>query len=70
MARFKVKINTDSAAFGDDDPAFADDPTPELARILRRIAEQLETESFHEFRTVYDVNGNAVGRYTLRDEDA
>lgn len=61
MGDFTLTIHTDNAAF---DP----DPRPELAAILRHIAHMIETgATIHRFQTVYDVNGNDVGRYRLAD---
>lgn len=60
---FVVRIDTDNAAFEDD-------PRPELARILRVIADKVE-QSGNEigwFQTVRDINGNDVGRFALKDE--
>lgn len=57
---FTVKIDTENAAF---DP----DPTPELARLLRAIADRIETgDDYGHFLTIYDVNGNDVGRFALK----
>lgn len=63
MPRFTVMISTDGAAFEDD-------PTPELARILRRIADDMEQgREYDMFQTIHDVNGNDVGRYALKPDD-
>ena len=48
--------------------AFDNDPSEELARILRAVADRFETESYHALRKVYDVSGNEVGQYTLKGE--
>lgn len=56
---FTIKLDTDNEAFGDR-------PEDEIARILRGIAETLETHDctgVHE--TIRDSNGNAVGRFKL-----
>ena len=61
MSTFTLKIDTDSAAFEGD-------PSPELARILRGIADHIERGGEYEFfQTILDVNGNDVGRYALKD---
>lgn len=56
---FKLVIGTDNAAF---EPQ----PTTEIVRILREVANKIEREEQDLFpsRTVYDVNGNDVGRYS------
>jgi hypothetical protein len=60
---FRLYIRT-----GND--AFADNPAPELARILRSIADKIETEGEAPwaYQTVRDINGNDVGRYALKGE--
>lgn len=52
-----------------DNAAFEPEPHDELARILRHVAYQLEHESYDQFRTIFDVNGNDVGRFALRPDD-
>jgi hypothetical protein len=52
--------------FETDTPAFADDPVIETARILRDVAARLERG--HEVGgKVRDLNGNAVGAFTLNN---
>lgn len=61
---FRLYIQTDSAAFDGD-------PAPELARILRAIAERIEAgEELSHYLTIFDANGNDVGRYALKDEES
>lgn len=66
---FKLHIHCNNAAFCDD----SDTPTqasaaPELARILRQVADRLESgDSFDTFRTIHDVNGNDVGRFAMKE---
>ena len=55
MATFKVEINTDNAAFGDN-------PELELSRILGELAE--EVLSADDEITITDANGNTVGKAT------
>lgn len=68
MSSFSLHIATDNAAF------FAHgSPAPmaramELARILRRTADELENG--YEEKTVHDINGNACGRYFWTDRYA
>lgn len=52
----KIEIKMDNAAFGDD-------PNAELARILRELAEQAENGL--RIRTLFDINGNRVGRFEI-----
>lgn len=62
LTRFSVAINTESAAFEDD-------PAPELARILRHIAQRIEDgETGDMFQTILDENGNDVGRWAHKPE--
>jgi hypothetical protein len=59
----KIHIRTTNAAFHDE--AGEPDPAPELARILRKIANRIEAEGQQTDRgerwTVLDSNGNTVG---------
>lgn len=50
-----------------DNDAFQDAPAMEVARILRQEADRLEDGAYDvpKFRTVFDVNGNDVGRAKL-----
>jgi hypothetical protein len=58
MKRFKVEIDTVNAAFGED----LDDAGRELARILRRLADEVEDGTAWDGPgTLRDVNGNSVG---------
>ena len=54
---FTLKINTDNAAF--------EDAGPEVARILRDLARQIETEAGEASGRLRDLNGNTVGEYKL-----
>ena len=64
---FHLNIHTGNAAFEDD-------PFLELARILRKIANNLETSDRQWVsrdgslmsQTIRDFNGNDVGRYALK----
>lgn len=51
---FVLTIKTDNAAFEDD-------PTAEVARILRGLADRLEGASPDEDYPLRDLNGNCVG---------
>jgi hypothetical protein len=50
----KITISMDNAAFEDGEGK------PELARILRRLADKVEAGDEPPF--LYDVNGNKVGK--------
>ena len=54
---FTLKIKTDNAAF--------EDAGPEVARILRDLARQLEGETGEASGRLRDLNGNTVGEYRL-----
>lgn len=57
MAKFKLEIVTDNAAFEEG-------PATELARILRDLANRVEQDG--EFDgVVRDINGNVVGKHSL-----
>ena len=49
---FKIQIETAN-------DAFVDDPRSEIVRILRDVADKMETGRF--LNRLYDANGNAVG---------
>lgn len=60
---FTLTIETDNAAFEEAGT------TSEVARILRRLAEELESPYLHGAASagdpVRDINGNTVGRWEL-----
>ena len=55
-----ITLNTDNAAFEDD-------PGAEVARILKRLAGELEgvTLDAGDYAKLLDSNGNTVGRYAV-----
>jgi hypothetical protein len=53
-----IKISTANEAF--------DVPGPEIARILRRLAQEVEMGI--DAGKLYDVNGNAVGSFKYTEE--
>lgn len=63
---FKLEFNTGNAAFVDDDGnALAG---PEIARILREIADRYDSGVWSTngpALPVFDVNGNKIGSYHL-----
>ena len=52
---FKLEIKTGNEAFSDH-------PHWEIARILKKLAEKLENESFYDSCVLVDINGNSVGK--------
>jgi hypothetical protein len=71
--RFELTIDTGNAAFHDDD---GPRPAPELARILREVADDIEGTGavpyrrsddgrLHAEQTIRDINGNRVGSYRM-----
>ena len=45
---------------------FQPDPRLEISRILRDVADQLDNgETADYFRTIFDANGNDVGRFKI-----
>lgn len=57
--KFVLNIDCGNAAF---DP----DPVPEVARILREVADRLESGAFpRNSVNVRDINGNTVGTFRL-----
>lgn len=65
---FTVKIECGNDAFTDEAGNVTNDSAaPELARILREIADRIEAGTdYGWFKTIHDVNGNDVGRYALK----
>jgi hypothetical protein len=60
MAKMKLEIATDNAAFGEE-------PGQELALILREIANHLEAgmnPKAYFTAPIRDTNGNTVGKYS------
>ena len=57
---FRLQIDTSNAAF--------DPPGPELARILRTVADRFEAGDIdHQSTALFDSNGNFVGGYQLSE---
>jgi hypothetical protein len=53
-----------------ENDAFQPDPRPELVAVLRHVANEIERgEDIRFFRTIYDCNGNDIGRYALKPKD-
>ncbi len=71
---FHLNMRCDSAAFHDEiEGDFK--PEVEVARILRAVADKVMSGEFviHDnfgtsYETIFDVNGNDVGRFALKPE--
>lgn len=68
MLRATVEINLENAAFFDDDNVF--DPGPEIARILRNLATEIEQEQPRDGVIIWgtilrDANGNDTGMFEM-----
>jgi len=62
---FTLTISTENAAF--EDCGFGCQEI-EVARILREVADQVEAgKDFSMFRTLFDINGNDVGRAAFKN---
>ena len=63
---FTMNVKTSNAAFTDEDSG-AFNPGPELARILRDVADRMEG-GYVLSGSVFDINGNKVGSFeTVED---
>lgn len=58
-----IKIDTNNSAFSDDQEPAQYAPGPELARILRKIADHVEWGDATAPLPLLDYNGNRVGLY-------
>ena len=66
---FKLSIDCANAAFCEGQTPTPESAAPELARILRAIAERIESgDTFDTFRNCHDINGNTVGTFALKSE--
>ena len=57
---YVIEIKTDNAAFGHD-------PSIEVGRILRELADNITQPGADPERKLYDVNGNHVGSAHVED---
>lgn len=57
--RIQIEFTTGNAAF-------AESPTGEIARILRSLAERVESGMVTDETPIRDINGNRVGTMTIR----
>ena len=62
--KFQLYIQCDKAVFDEN-------PAREVSRILAEISQKIESrdEVPTYFQTIYDVNGNDVGRYAIKPDD-
>ena len=66
---FKLSIDCGNAAFCESDTPTQESAAPELARILRAVADRIESgDTFDTFRNMHDINGNIVGTFALKTE--
>lgn len=66
---FKLSIDCANAAFCEDDAPTQTSAAPELARLLRAVADRLESgDTFNTYRNIQDINGNTVGTFALKSE--
>ncbi len=60
---FKLKFNTESAAFLGDDKEY------EIKRILQKVIKQVEeipiTQAYDNY--IFDINGNKIGQWELTE---
>lgn len=65
---FSLSIDCENAAFCDDDTApTQESAAQELARILRRTADRIESgDRYDTFRNIHDINGNIIGVYAMK----
>ena len=71
-AKFTLAIKCEGAAFDDDETGAVthESAAPELARILRDVAYRIESgDSFDTFRNCIDINGNVVGKFTMKIQE-
>lgn len=60
---FTLTIDCDNDAFSPDEG----DGIPEIARILRHVADKVESRRVHG--GIMDINGSKVGEFDLTEED-
>ena len=70
-AKFTLSIKCSGFAFDDETGAVThESAAPELARILRDVAYRIESgDSFDTFRNCIDINGNIVGKFTMKIQE-
>lgn len=70
MSKAYVTINCDGAAFNPytDKQVTVFDPAPEVARILRRLADKLDEDPQLWRRVANDTNGNMVATLVIEED--
>ena len=63
MSNIIITINTDNAAFEDDEEV-------EVARILRNLANRIEMAGCRAQGPLRDINGNIVGEFIIKEDHA
>jgi len=58
--RVEITINIENAAFEENGSS-------EVARILRKLADDYENDGFYIYEYLHDINGNVVGKTALED---
>jgi hypothetical protein len=57
-------------SFDTDNAAFEDDPRPEIAHILRELADKVwQWEGYTKHQNIRDINGNVIGTWKLNPEE-
>lgn len=59
--RVTIEIKCDNAAFGSD-------PQFEVARILRKLSDNLEDNGMGDEELLFDINGNYVGALSVEGD--
>lgn len=67
MSKAHVTIEANSSAFYNDADEY--DPAPEVARILRRLADKLDEDPQGWLRSAYDSNGNMVASLVIEQTE-
>jgi hypothetical protein len=63
--RFRLEMDCDNAAFGEEADSTLGDAVPEIVRILGRVMKGLEAGA--DSGSIMDVNGNKVGTWEIEE---
>ena len=66
MSSIIIRIETNNAAFDEDEYT----SQPEAARILHKLANELQTDYKQSEITLRDINGNTVGHFIKQEGKA